>query len=91
MLGTTEEVSELLGFKSTVAYRITELDKSNSLVDIFCLEIEWLPNSRLRGKKQQINFMVMCKFHIRGGSEAHKRNGFFYSVYLKKKNLEIPC
>lgn len=79
MLGTTEEVSELLGFKSTVAYRITELDKSNSLVDIFCLEIEWLPNSRLREKKQQINFMVTCKFHIRGGSEAHKRNVFFYS------------
>lgn len=48
---------------------------------IFCLEIEWFPNSRLRKKKQQINFMVTCKFHIRGGSEAHNRNFFFYTVY----------
>lgn len=35
MLGTTEKVSKLMGFKSTVAYKTTELDKSNALVGIF--------------------------------------------------------
>lgn len=31
--------------------------------------------------------MVICKFHIRGTSEADHWNSFFYSEYIKKRQL----